>query len=787
VFTHHLLAALRSFRRNRSHPILSLTGLTVGMTVFLLIALWVEFQWSFDKFHANGDRIYRIILGYTKTTGIDEAVAPLPLGPALKDDYSEFSAYTRFLSVMLPLQHNGEVYRERSSLVDPDFLTMFSFPLLAGDGNENLLDPGSIVLSESLAHRIFGDQSPLGQVIEYDEANSFLVTGVVEDAPANSHLQFDCLLPISVGEQWGLTFDNWDDVSYKTYVMVRPGVPEAEANRRLVECLAKRAPEEEDSYYLQGLKKIYLYSNYKFDYAGLGSITHVRVIGGAGVLILLLACLNHMGLSTVKFTRRASEVGIRKVIGAGRANLVACFLIESALISGVALAVSIGLVEVLLPSMNAIAGVQIHLSQLAQPPLVLAIVSVFILTGVLAALYPAYWFSRLRPIAVVGGKYTHGPKGSALRRILVGVQFAIAIVLITSTVVVYRQLAFVSDKDLGFDREWLLSIRLSGAAGSQWQVLKDRLARQPGVRAVTALSSLPTYVGAGTSGVDWEGRPENQRIQMQFINVDGDFVETFGMRMTEGRFFSPHQYTTDTATGVVVNEAAVRAMGLVSPVGKRFTFDTDGSIIGVIEDFHYTSLHSPIEPLFLMVKPIDWHVGYRHLCVRLAPEQVPQTMAGIEQVWRELLPDTPFAYSFLDDQIDRLYQSEMVVRRLLSVFTGLALLIASLGLFSLVALSIQRRTKEIGVRKVLGASIPSVIYTVGREYAVLVIAANAVAWPVAYYAMSRWLESFVYRVELSAGTFLLAGMLALITAGGTVGWQALKAARANPVEALKYE
>ena len=786
MLRHHLIAALRSFRRFRSHSILSLGGLTAGIAVFLLIALWVNFQWSFDEFHANGDRIYRIILGYTETSGIDEAVAPLPLGPALKEDYSEFSAYSRFVPVTLPLVHVGETYRERGGLVDPDFLTMFSFPLIAGDGRENLIEPGSIVLSESLAHRMFGDRSPIGQIIEYDESNSFLVTGVVKDAPANSHLQFDYLLDISMGEQWGLRFDNWDDVSYYTYVMVQPGVSEEDANRSVVKCLAKHKPDEKDTYYLQNLRGVYLYSDYKFDYAGLGSISQVRIIGGAGVLILLLACLNHMGLSTVKFTRRASEVGIRKVVGAGRGDLIAHFLVESMCTSIVALAVAIGLVELFLPAMNAIGGAQIRLTDIGEPSIVISLVGVFLLTGVLATLYPAYWFSKLRPAAVVGGKYTHGRKGSGLRRILVGFQFAIAIVLITATVVVYRQLTFINSKDLGYDRDWVLSIRLRGAASSQWEVLKDRFARQPGVLGVTAVSSLPTSVGAGTSGADWEGRAEDQSIQMQFIDVDHDFLETFRMQMAEGRFFS-RQYVSDTSTGVVVNEAAVRAMGLESPIGKRFTFDSDGSIIGVIKDFHYASLRSPIEPLILVVKQAGWHVGYRHLCVRIDPERVSQTVLGIEQTWKELFPDVTFEYSFIDDQINQLYQSEMIVRKLLGAFTGLALLIASLGLFSLVALAVERRTKEIGVRKVLGASIPSVIYTLGREYAFLVIAANAVAWPIAYYAMSRWLESFVYRVDFNVGTFLVAGALALATAGGTVAWQAFRAARANPVKALRYE
>ena len=786
MLRHHVLAALRSFRRYRGHSALSLLGLTLGTTVFLLIALWVYYQWSFDRFHVNGDNIYRVILGYEETTGIDEAVAPLPLGPALKDDYSEFTAYTRFLRTALPLLHDGETYLERGSFVDPDFLTMFSFPLVTSDGRANLLEPGSIVLSESLARRMFGDKDPIGQSIGYDESNSFLVTGVVKDPPPNSHLQFNYLTNITFGAQWGLDFDSWSDISYSTYVMVQPGVSQATVNKRIVECHGKHEPTRRDSYYSQNLRDIYLYSGFKFDYVNLGSISQVRLLGAAGILILLLACLNHMGLSTVKLTRRASEVGIRKVVGAGRTDLVACFLVESMLTSTVALSVSVVLAEVLLPSMNAVAGTEIHLRQLVQFPLLASVVVVFLLTGVLTALYPAYWFARLRPAAVIGGKYSHGPKGTNVRRILVGVQFVIAALLITATLVVYRQLTYVHNKDLGYDRDWVLSISLRGPASAQWELLKERLNNNPGVLATTALSSLPTSVSAGTSGTDWEGRAEGQRVQMQFIDVDYDFVDAFRMKMAEGRFYS-REFVSDTATGYVINEAAARAMGMSPAVGKRFTFDVNGTIIGVVKDFNYASLRSPIEPLIMCIKPSGWHVGYRHLCVRIAPNQAAQVIIDLQRIWREMFPDTQFEYSFLDNQVTRLYESEVLVGKLLSVFTALALLIAGLGLFSLVALAVAGRTKEIGVRKVLGASTSSVILILGREYAALVVIANAVAWPIAYYTMSRWLEGFVYRVRFDAWIFLLGGALVLLTAAATVGWQAFRAARANPVEALRYE
>jgi len=776
---------MRSFRRYRSHSILSLTGLTVGMTVFLLIVLWVNFQWSFDKFHANGDRIYRVILGYQEGVGVDEAVAPMPLGQALVEEYTEFEASTIFIRPAIAFRRGDAVYNERPALVSDDFLTMFSFQLLSGEASEVLRQPNSIVLSEDFAHRVFGDEDPVGQYLEHDDTTVLKVTGVIADAPGNSHLQYECLMPISFFGRFDRGFDDWGDISFKMYVMLAPGVSEDVANQRITECLARHNPDSEDRYYLQPLHEIQLYSDFKFDYAGLGNINHVRMLSGVAVIVLLLACFNYIGLSAVMFTRRASEVGIRQVAGAGRRQLASQFLVETMMTATVAILLGMAMVEATLPWMNGMAGTKIEFAPLHQPWLLATLVCLLVVTGVLTGLYPALHFSRFKPVSILGARYSGGPRGTSLRRLLVGIQFVMAIVLIAATLVVYRQLIYISSKDLGYDRADILSLRLNGDQSDHLDVLRQRLARIPGVENGTGVTSLLTRVGGGTSGADWEGRPDDVRVQMQFIGTDYDFADAFGIEIVAGRFLS-RDHASDAINGFVVNEAAVRAMGMDSAVGKRFSvLGVEGTIIGVMRDFHYASLHSPIEPIFVAWTP-DWY-GYRYLCLRLSETDMSRTVEAVESAWNEVFPETACQFSFLDEQIDGLYRSEQLVGKLLTVFTGLALLVASLGLFSLVALAVERRTKEIGVRKVLGASIPGVIYTLAREYTVLVIAANALAWPIAYLAMDRWLESFVYRVELNAGTFLLAGVLALVTAGCTVGWQAFRAARANPVEALRYE
>jgi hypothetical protein len=753
------------------------------MTVFLLIALWVRFEWSYDKFHTEGDRIHRVILGYQEGVGIDEAVAPVPLAPALDEEYTEFEAATRFQEIRQAFRVGDRAIRDYGALVDPDFLTMFSFPLSEGETLTALNDPHSLILTESFAGRLFGAEEPLGRTVLVGDTMVYTVTAIIADPPPNSHLQFEFLLPFEFITKFGRNLEEWGDISFNTYVLLDSRCSVSEANARIAECIARHNPEERDFFYLQPLKEIYLYSNYKFDFDRLGSITHVRLLGAVALITLLISCFNYMGLTTARYSKRAAEVGVRKAVGANRPELVRQFLVESMLTAGIALALAIGLTEMLIPWMNSMSGATIEFGFVEQPMLLVAVLSVFLLTGVFSGLYPALYLSRFRPAKVLGRKYTYGPSGAILRRLLVGAQFAMSIVLISATMVVMRQLEFASSKDLGFDRNYLQSIPLRRAQREKAPALKERLLQIPGVEGATVTSSLPTRVGAGTSGADWEGRAEDQFIQMQILGCDYDLASTFGMGMVAGRFFSS-QHPSDAVNGYILNEAAIRSMGIDNPVGKRFAImGTEGTIVGVVRDFHYASLHSPIEPLIMAFVPV-WS---RYLCLRVAPQSGSETQAAIGEVWAEFFPDDPLPMSFIDEEIGQLYASEQLVRKLLSIFAGLAIMVACLGLFGLSALVIERRTKEIGIRKVLGASMPGLIQNLSREFVLLVAAASLVAWPLAYYAMNRWLEDFVYRVDLTPTVFLVGGALALGVAAITIGWQAFRAVRANPVEALRYE
>ena len=786
MFFNNLKTALRVFGRHRSFTLINITGLTVGIASSILILLWVQDELGYDGFHENGDRIYRIVgKGKAETHGVSEyyAVTSLPLGSTLKNEYPDVHLATRYNSSSIRFRRGAETHLENGTLVDPDFLSMFSFKLKHGDPVSCLSDPFSIVLTETLARKYFGPQDPVGKTMTTQAGTVLKITAVAEDPPRNSHLRFDFLIPFQILWRMGRDPDNWEDVSYFTYVMLGRDALEADINQKINACLDRYRPQRSADCYLQPLKDIHLRSHFKFDMEGHGDIRYVYIFSVTALFVLLIACINFMNLATARSAGRAKEVGVRKVVGAQRSQVIRQFFGESLLLALVSFVLALAVVKLFLPSFNNLAQKPLALDFQLDPALYLGLLGIILFTGFLAGSYPALYLSSFRPVKVLRGRHQGGKKGSRFRKILVVVQFSLSIILIIGTLVVGRQIRYMKNADLGFDTDHVLYFPMSGDVHKNFDTLKNELLQNPRILNITAVDQLPFHEGSGTSGASWEGKPDDMKVQMRLSVVDFDYLETFGLSMVQGRFFS-RENSTDVSEGIVLNEAAVRSMGISDPIGKRFRWgQMDGRILGVIQDYQLRTLHYEVEPLFLIVNPDRLH----NVCVKISSENVPGTIAALNAVWDRFAPEYPFEFHFFDDAIDTLYRSEERIGTIIGYFTFLAVFISCLGLFGLASYVAEQRIKEIGIRKVLGASIPGIWILLSREFLKWVILANCVAWPTAYFVMRHWLRNFAHRTTLAPWIFGLAAALTLAVAVFTVSAQSLRAALTDPAVSLRYE
>jgi len=782
MLKNQLKIALRILKRQKGYSLINISGLAIGIACCVLILLWVQDELSFDRFHENSDHIYRIV-SQSNAEGISDyyAVVPLPLAPTLKDEYPEVQMATRQSSANLRFRFNDEIQTESGYLVDPDFVKMFSFKMLQGDTETCLADPFSIVITEKLAIKYFGDQSPIGRTLTTQAGTSFKVEGLLENIPHNSHLQFDFVISFAILEKFGSDLNNWNDVSYLSYVLLQEDAVAADVNQKITATLEKYRDKRTDYRYLQPLKDIHLRSHFKFDMEGHGDIHYVYIFSLTALFILLIACINFMNLATARSAGRAKEVGIRKVIGARRSQVIKQFFSETLVLTLVAFLVSMGIVIVLLPAFSTLSGKE--LSLVLDPVFIGGILGIIVCTGMLAGSYPALYLSAFRPVKVLRGRALSGKKGSLFRRALVITQFTLSIILIIGTLVVYNQIHFMKNANLGFNRDHLLYIPMSPELFQNYETVKQELLQDSRILKIAAVDRLPIFEGSGTSEAEWEGKPADFQLQMRMGSVDYDFLDTFGLTMKEGRFFS-NKISTDKTQGIIINEAAVKAMGMSDPIGKRFSWSQmDGTIIGVIQDYQLRTLHHEVEPMLIFVKP-DW---FSFLCVKISSEEVPKTIAAMEKTWQKFSPELPFTFRFFDDAIDTLYRSEERIGTLFKYFTLLAFLISSLGLFGLAAFVAEQRTKEIGIRKILGATIPHISVLLSLDFLKWVIAANLLAWPTAYFIMDRWLQNFARRTGIELWIFALAGGLSLLIALMTISFQTIRAALSDPVKSLRYE
>jgi len=786
MFGNYLKIAIRNLRRHGAYSSLNVAGLAVGLACCILILLWVRDETSYDAFHVHADDIYRV-LQEVKFSDHDAtwAITQGPLGPGLEKDIPEITRSVRFKARRFQIRQGNTWLTETIWLADPSVFEVFTFPLLAGDPATALSAPRSVILSEKAAAKYFPDGGAVGRSLRVDSFD-FQVTGILRTVPRNSHLQFDFLVPFAFGREINLSVDRWNNSTFSTYVRLRDGTPAADAIAKIAGYLGDKPTVEKGTRLtLQPLNRIHLHSNYDFD-APHGDIRYVRIFSLVAFFILLTACINYMNLATARSARRAREVGMRKVSGARRADIIVQFYGESALLILLALALATGLVKLLLPAFNALASKELDLDLLGSSGLLPGLAVLALVTAIVAGSYPAIFLSAFRPARVLKSGPSGGPSGRAFRRTLVVIQFSLAILLVICTVFVYGQLNFMRNLKLGYDKENVVYMAMRGDMRKDFAAVKSEMMRLPGVHGVAASETVPTYGYSFSNSLwTWEGQAADSEILMRAGCVDEGYFDVLGLEILRGRTFDG-QPVSEAHPQFVVNEEAARVMNLKEPVGQWLSDRSGkfkGTIVGLVKDYHFTALRQKIEPLILIYYPPDCDL----LLARLRPGSLTRTLADIESVWKRFAPGFPFRHVFLDEALDDLYRTEQRVGNIVKSFSFLAILISCLGLFGLASFTAERRTKEIGIRKVLGASGPSIVWLFSREFSRGVLTANVVAWPAAYWAVSKWLESYPYRIAIGPGPFLFAGALAFLVVILTVGFHSVRSARADPASALRYE
>ena len=772
--------SLRNMLRNRILALVNLLGLAVGMACFILIMTWTQDELSFDRFHTNKDRLHLLTIHHP--SDIVDSNVPFALAPILAGEFPEIVDFTRVLRLgpkmtcsisHLPPDGNLIKFYEKEIIrVDRTFFTMFSFPFKFGDSSNALQAPDSMVISETVASRYFGHDNPLGKRMSLNGSQDFQVTGVVQ-VPKNSVFQFDIAVPLAdpMLDNW-----NWSDPSY--VLLDRPDSAET-LRAKIAGSLNAHFPGRLPGEFVVDLLAV---TKVHLDF---GQMFYIRIFTLIAIFILLIACFNYMNLATAQSGTRSQEVGVRKVVGARRNHLVHQFLGESVLTAAVALILGLILVKFFLPLLNRLTAKNLLFSLVQPPWMIPLLLGLVLIVGTVAGIYPALLISATDPVRALKSARTFRSRRSLFRQVTVIGQFAISVLLIVSTIVVSKQLSFFHSRPLGIQTDYVISMPLNEGLKRRFTSFKNELLRNSGILSVTFSQAAPFNADYKTSGVDWTNKDPDFVANIRYVISDFNYVETFGLEMAEGRSFS-REYPTDMMN-FIVNEAAVRYMELEDPLGQPLTFwDRKGTIIGVVKDFHHVSLHREIMPQIFTINPRLYN-ALTYAFVKINSADVSATLAEIQSVSEKIAPDFPFEYQFLDEEIGNLYQKEERLAGIFRYFSFLAVFISCLGIFGLSAFAVESRTKEIGIRKVLGASFSGIISLTSREFLRWLILANLLAWPVAGYAMHVWLQRFAYRTGISLVWFGLAGLLSISMAMAPVLYHSVRAARADPVDALRYE
>jgi ABC-type antimicrobial peptide transport system permease subunit len=788
MLKNYFTVALRNLLRYRGYSILNLTGLGVGLAASILILLWVKDEISFDRFHSSARQLYRITVN---TSGVKVALTPSRLAEALKTEVPQIADVTQIGYTTRLFTAGERTFEEKKVyFADSSFLEMFDFPLVKGDLRTALSQPDGLLLTEETANKYFGEEEPVGKIIQMDNEHSFTVRGVLKDIPANSHLQFDMLLPMAFLTQTS-EYQNtigWDSyTTIYTYVQLSSDVLDnplaiKEISNHINEIYTRQKMEMKAEFILQPLLDIHLKSgNLLVDVAGQGDMQYVRIFSLVALFILVVASINFMNLATARAVRRAKEVGMRKVLGAHSRQLIGQFLGESLIISMLSFLIALLLVLCTLPAFNSLAGK--HLELAFETDLVVGVLAIVVLTGLVAGSYPALYLSGFQPIQSLKGTFKAGAKSIGFRNGLVVVQFGVTIVLVVATSVVYRQLQFIKHQNLGFDRENVLYVPMKRDMFPKYQSLRSALEASSVLENFTVTSELPTNMSSATYDVEWEGKNMNEQTIFPLMSIDEYFIDVMDMKLLTGRSFT-REFTADTSN-YVINEKALKVMGLdpFVAIGKSLSVNgRRGTIIGVVRDFHFKPLQQMIEPLVMQLNTFGGFV-----MVRTRPSNTQATVHELELIFGKQAPAYSFEYGFLDQDFEALYNTENRISAISGVFAGLAIFIACLGLFGLSAFMAEQRIKEIGVRKVVGATVSNIVLLLSKSFVQPILMAMALATPLAWYLVTQWLENYAYHVHVNAWTFILAGIIALLLALLTTSFQTIKAALANPVKSLRNE
>jgi len=807
MFRNYFKTAFRNLLKNKFYTSINVIGLAVGLATCLLILLYVLDELSFDKYNVNADRIYRVN-NEIKFGGnyFDLAQGPALMGSTMVREFPQVEQYTRirWYGSFLVKKGNENMQEGRVGFADSTLFDVFTLPMIAGDPKTALKEYHSLVVTETVAKKYFNSTDVVGKTLRINDTGNYKITAVIKDIPKQSHFNFDFFVPMI--ENNGSNDDNWLSENWNTYVLLKKNIDPKLLEPQLNAMMDKYVGPELKSVINQSLddfKKsggyvrasltpltdIHLHSNKLGELDGNGNAEFVYIFSAIALLILLIACVNFMNLSTARSSNRAKEVGVRKVLGSLKKNLVQQFLTESLLISFIALIFAILVAWLLLPYFNQLAGKEIHASTLFQPKMLLSLVVLMLVVGLLAGSYPAFFLSSFQPIDVLKGKLAAGFKRSWLRNALVVFQFIISIILIFGTVVIYNQLNYIHNKDVGFNRNQVLIIQHTDALRDQGTTFKNELLQISGVQNVTMSGYLPVNFNRSNDAFFTSpALDQSTAMSMQNWTVDETYIPTLDIKILQGRNFSP-QFPTDS-TGIIINEAAAKFLATKNLLNKKLYEIKDINtkalneyfVIGVMKNFNFSSLRDVVTPLALKLGKDNGNIS-----VRINSSDIPNVLAQIKNKWKAIAPLQPFDYSFMDEDFNKLYTTEQRTGQIFITFAVLAILIACLGLFGLVTYAAEQRTKEIGIRKVLGANVANIVTMISKDFLKLVLIASVIAFPVAWWAMNKWLQDFAYRVNISWWVFALAACIAMLIALITIGFQSIKAAVANPVRSLRTE
>ena len=815
MLRNYIKVAIRSLQRNKLSSFINIFGLALAMTSALLIFLFIEDEVSYDRYNEQADRLYRVTREFKSPDGSTYLhlghVSP-PFGPLLKNDFGDFEKVVRTLNVRFLLAYNEDGQEKKSFnenntfYAEPEIFDVFTIPVLEGNAGKSLSDPFTIMLSERTSKKYFGDESPVGKILRVGNNFDVTVTGVFKDLPAQSHWHPDVLASFStlndstIYGRRGLE-TNWGNNSFGTYILAKAGFGAQDRDRveqQFPAFLDKhmgplftgnnaQTPSKFTSIYLQKVTDIHLHSQLDSEVESNGDIKNVYMMGVIGVFIMLIACFNFINLSTARATKRAKEVGLRKVVGAIKTQLIGQYLSESILIAFLALIFSVVFAFMALDWLNAFTSKSLQLDFVRNWPMLLGVIVFAGMVGALAGIYPAFVISGFKPALILKGQQGSSRGKAGLRKFLVVAQFSISVMLIIATLITYQQLQFMNNRSLGYNKDQVVTTLYFNELGQSYEAFQNELLKHSAIGSVSRSSRIPTgrlLDSQGNARVQKGDTMETSAVTIKNVRIDYDFFDTYEIPFVSGRNFS-REVKSDDSLGFILNEAAVAMLGVGNEdiLSRDFQYGgVKGRVVGVVKDFHFESLHEPIVPVVFASGRF-----FNRIFIKIANSEMQQGVQHVEKVWKEFLPHRPFEYSFLSDQYRQLYDGEQQQSQLFTLFAGLAILIACLGLFGLATFNTLQRVKEIGIRKVLGASVVNIVQLLSREIIILVVIANLIAWPVAWYVMDQWLNTFAYHIDVDVWMYLLAAFAAVMIALVTVSTQTLKAAMTNPANTLRYE